>query len=57
MQNVQEMVDSMQPGELVVFPRLLLATIALLPLSYVHLFLLALFLLSKVGALFFCGNQ
>lgn len=38
----------MSPGRLVMFPQLLLASLAMLPVSYVHIFTLVLDLLSKV---------
>ena len=50
--NLQEMVDCMEGGRLVLYPQLLLATIALLPVSYVHIFILAMDLFSKVPPYF-----
>ena len=41
------MVDSMEPGRLVLFPQLLLATVAMLPVTYVHIFALVMDLFSK----------
>ena len=43
------MVDGMEPGRLVLFPQLLLATVAVLPVPYVHVFVLVMDLFSKVG--------
>ena len=44
----QVVVDVMEPGKLVLYPQILLACIALLGISYVHLWSLLLQLLSKV---------
>lgn len=45
---VQVIVDVVEPGKLVLYPHILLACIALLGVSYVHLWELLLDLLSKV---------
>ena len=44
----QVMVESMDPGKLLLYPQILLACFALLLTSYVHVFALSLELLSKV---------
>ena len=47
--QVQVMVDVMDAGKLVLYPHILLACVALLGMSYVHLWILVLDLLSKVS--------
>lgn len=43
------MVDSLEAGRLVLFPQLLLTTVAMLPVTYIHIFMLIMDLFSKVS--------
>lgn len=51
---MQVVVDVVEPGKLILYPHILLACIALLGVSYVHLWELLLDLLSKVSCMLAC---
>lgn len=54
--GVQVVVNVVEAGKLVLYPQILLACIALLGVSYVHLWELLLDLLSKVTLTTFAGG-